>query len=254
MDNISLLVLDFDGVLADSDYEGLLIAWNGFHHKDLADFSLEGLQTIPQSFAQRFHHCRKFVRHLAHCSVPFYDQTSIIKSTVEFEAIFNSIPQSFVENFVDSVSRYRHLVRQEKMDEWLNSYYLYPGIRDFLRQLSCPFYIVTANDKLSILKILELHQIDLAEKQVLGGQIHKNIALSEIQKTEKIEQNSLCFIDDNIINVLKAKKAGYKVYWATWGYNVAEHHELAEKHTIPSLSLTKFVEFRPQNYGLSNGS
>ena len=47
----------------------------------------------------------------------------------------------------------------------------------------------------------------------------------------------ITFIDDNIIHLLPAQKAGCRVFMAGWGYHTDEHLEIARANAVPILNL-----------------
>ena len=125
---------------------------------------------------------------------------------------------------------------------WLAQHTLYPNVQSFLEGLDAPLYIVSAKDRDSIIKILARSGIAVTPRQVFGEQRNKPTALRAIQQYESVRPEEIFFLDDNIINVIDVKKAGYGAYWALWGYRADHHLELARQHQITSLSLEQLSE------------
>lgn len=237
-----VIVPDFDGVICDGLDECVLVSWNGYYGKDLSAFSAQGLASIPIEFVERFRHCRNFAKHLGHFIVPFVDFTTPITSQEDFQTIYTAIPPAIVQEFMEKVTDYRRWVREEKEAEWLSHHTLYPGMERFLSNINLPVYIVTAKDGESVRKILSSFGIKLDESQIFGEQQTKLDALSRIAHLEEIHNQELYFFDDNILNVVEARKAGYSAYWATWGYNAPDHFHIARENSVPSVSLPGFFE------------
>jgi phosphoglycolate phosphatase-like HAD superfamily hydrolase len=229
--------LDFDGVIADGLNECILVTWNGFYGKNINDFSLEGLAKIPNDFVQRFTQCRNFAKHLGHFAVSIFDLSTPIKTQDDYENLYHSLNSIEVENFVESVNRYRAAVRSEQESLWLDFHTLYPSIQSLLKQVDSSIYIVSAKDSDSILKILARSGINIPSDQIFGEQRQKIMALEEIQRRESVYSNEIFFLDDNIMNVIEVKQEGYSAHWASWGYRASHHLELAKQHEISLTSL-----------------
>lgn len=235
-------VSDFDGVICDGLHECILVSWNGHYGKDLSAFSDQGLASIPDNFVKRFRHCRNFAKHLGHFIVPLVDSTTSITSQEDFQRIYIAIVPDIVHEFMEKVTKYRHWARKEKEAEWLSHHTLYPGMERFLSSINLPVYIVTAKDSESVMKILSSFGIKLDESRIFGEQQTKLDALSRIAHLEEVPNQELYFFDDNILNVIEARRAGYSAYWATWGYNTPDHFHIARENSVPSVSLSEFLE------------
>ena len=235
------LALDFDGLICDSLNECILVSWNGYHNKDISDFSAEGLASVPSWFAERFRHCRNFAKHLGHFSIPLFDRNTQIDSQDDYEKVYRSLDTDLVETFVEKVNNYRNLVRQHRETEWLAHHNLFPGMKEFLLELNVPLYIVTAKDRASVLKILGNEGIKIEAERVYAEQRRKIRALETIQELEGIAKHEVVFLDDNVLNAIDLKKSGFNSYWATWGYKASGHTNLAQVNSVIGLSLEEFL-------------
>jgi phosphoglycolate phosphatase-like HAD superfamily hydrolase len=242
MANEPVLVLDFDGVLCNSLTECLLVTWNSYQQQDLALFSDQGLAQIPEEFLQRFKQYRSFSRHLGHFLVSMLaTEQPPFKTQQEFDDAFTAcIDQRSMEDFVQKATQYRARVRQEKRKQWLAYHELYPQIKETLQECAATLYVVTARDEASVREILEYHGLPLRWDQIFGEQTTKLAALAEIQQRE--QTSSLYFFDDHLLNVLAAEEAGYRAYWAMWGYHTPEHVQIARQKGVKALQLNDFVE------------
>jgi phosphoglycolate phosphatase-like HAD superfamily hydrolase len=237
-----VLVLDFDGLICDALKECILVTWNGFYGKGLAEFSDQGLAQIPKSFIERFTLYRNFSKHLGHFLVSLYEEKKIMRTQQEFNEFYATIDQGYIEDFVRKVSDYRNSARNMKRSIWLQYHTLYPGIEGLLQGCSLPMYIITAKDSASVVEILSSRGVAFPHEHVFGEQTAKLFALQAIQRLEQVEQTQIHFFDDNIFNVLEAQAAHYQAYWATWGYNMPEHFHLAQEKRVATLYLRDFVE------------
>jgi FMN phosphatase YigB (HAD superfamily) len=240
--NEKVFIFDFDGVICDSLIESVLITWNSFYRKDLAAFSDQGLAQVPKTFIERFQLYRNFSRHLAHFLVALVaeERQQTIRTQQEFDACYASIPQPTIDAFVRDASAYRALVREEKRQQWLAYYRIEASVKDVLQECFVPSYIVTAKDQASVLQILESQALPFQADHIFGEQTAKLAALQAIKQMEPNKQ--LYFFDDNLTNVLDAEDAGYRAYWAMWGYHSPEHIQIARQQGIKALQLSDFVE------------
>jgi phosphoglycolate phosphatase-like HAD superfamily hydrolase len=235
-----MLALDFDGLICDGLAECLLVTWNGVYDLPLEDFSHAGLARIPRSFVDRFIHCRSFARHLGHFMVSFASEILAVEDEAQFEALYARFPAAEVEDFMDRVSRYRHRARVLREGEWLSHHALYPGMRDFLSARAGGVYIVTAKDADSVTKILATEGVQIAPERVYGERREKTSALRDIAARERLPVGEVCLVDDNLLNVLDARAAGFDGLWAMWGYAAPSHRELAVARNVPRQTLDGF--------------
>lgn len=242
MEKKKVAALDFDGLICDGLKECILVAWNGYHNEEVTAFSDEGLAAVPPWFIERFGYLRNFAKHLGHFYVPLIDNDTVITSQADFDARYKQISSDDVFQFVTKVSRYRQIVREGMPEQWLGYHTLYPGMRDFLASIKVPTYIVTAKDRRSVLSILKRAGIDMEEDRVYGDYQLKLEAFADIANREQVDNENLYFFDDNVLNVIEAKNANYNAFWATWGYNIPNHFELAKQHSVRGLSLPTFLK------------
>jgi HAD superfamily hydrolase (TIGR01509 family) len=239
---IQVFALDFDGVICDALLESILVTWNGYYEKSLADFSNAGLLAIPLSFINRFIWCRKFSRHLGHFFVSLLDPMPPVRDQQAFDAFYQSIQPDDIRRFTQNVSSYRDLARQQKTEQWLSYHRLYPGVSRFLTTVTSPIYIVTAKDAQAVFALLDYAGITFPFEHIYGEQQEKTSALRAIQQREEVKSSEVFFVDDNLPNIMAARQAGYNASWAIWGYNTPDHFLLAQRQAIPSLSLKDFLQ------------
>jgi phosphoglycolate phosphatase-like HAD superfamily hydrolase len=236
-----VLALDFEGFICDGLNECLLVTWNGYHEKALSDFSDQGLASLPCEFVERFKYVRNFAKHIGHFFVSLLDPPPDISSQEDFNALYASLPSGVIDPFVEKVVRYREQARNERKAMWLNYHTLYPGMIAFLANVDVPPYIVTAKDRESVIEILSNNALAFPRKNVFGEQRSKLTALALIKQLERVNSDEIHFFDDHLMNVLEARNAGYRAYWAIWGYHVPEQLQLASAWGIESISLHDFV-------------
>ncbi|HEX2875654.1 MAG TPA: hypothetical protein VHP33_30590 [Polyangiaceae bacterium] len=238
---LKALALDFDGVICDGFGECVLVTWYAQRGARLADFSAAGMSAIPARFVRQFSHCRAFAKHLPHFYTSFLDGIEGVRTQEEFEALYATAPTADVEAFVTALNAYRGSVRELLPERWLSEQALYPGMADFLRQSPWPLYIVTAKDAASVASILEHAQVPFERRRIFGEQRDKRAALGQICGAEALLPTELGFLDDNVLNAAAAKHAGFRAFWALWGYRAPDHVQIAERHQLTGLSLEQIT-------------
>ena len=83
--------------------------------------------------------------------------------------------------------------------------------------------------------------IKIKAERIYAEKRRKIQALETIQKLEKASKDEVVFLDDNVLNVIDAKKFGFGSYWAKWGYQAPGHIQLAKENNIIGLSLEEFI-------------
>jgi phosphoglycolate phosphatase-like HAD superfamily hydrolase len=238
---LETLALDFDGVICDGFNECVLVTWYGTRAGRLADFSAAGMSAIPTSFVERFLHCRAFAKHLGHFYASSLDGIEAVRSQADFEALYGTANSDDVEQFVTAVNRYRGQVRELLPERWLSEQRLYAGVAEFLRRCQLPLYIVTAKDAASVARILEHAGVRFDPQHIFGELRDKRAALAQIQANEGVRAEALGLVDDNVLNALAAQQAGFRAYWALWGYRAPDHAVIAERHGLATLTLEQLV-------------
>jgi phosphoglycolate phosphatase-like HAD superfamily hydrolase len=238
---MSVIALDFDGLICDGLHENMLVTWNSHHGKGIDAFGERGLGEIPAAFAARFLAARGFARHIGHFLVPLVTADPL-RTQPEFDASYAAIGAAEVDDFVRGANDYRARARAARQAQWLGFHELYPGIHDLLVGLASSPYIVTAKDASSVLAILRAKRVDVDRARVFGELRSKLDTLSLIAEREGVDRADLIFVDDSIANVVGARRSGYDAHWATWGYNAPEHFELAGSEGVPIVALADMPE------------
>lgn len=235
-----VLAFDFDGTLCDGLNECLLVTWNGYHGLELEAFGDDGLRNIPAAFVARFQCLRNFAKHLGHFAVPLLTKGPI-KTQEQFDLAYDTLGEDRVYDFVVKVTHYRHVSRQTFRDQWLAYHAFYPGVKRFLQLRAEPLYVVTAKDADSVQAIFVANGVDIPFHRIFGEQRAKLDALDTIAANEDVAKEQVLFFDDNALNAIEAKQAGYSAHWAGWGYSAPAHFELASNAGMSPLQLEDFV-------------
>lgn len=235
-----VLVLDFDGVICDGFLECALVTWNAHFQRPVREFGPEGLAQIPVSFLNRFRNARGHARHLGHFLVPVLAGDADLRTQREFNACYEALPIGEVEAFVDAVTRYRNSARNRYRARWVGYHHLYDGLLNVLTSATGRWYVVTAKDRDSVLEILAANGVHLEASRVYGEQKDKSAALTDIARREQLPAADVHFFDDNLPNVMAARRDGYDARWAQWGFHTLEHAAEALRADVPSSTLVAF--------------
>lgn len=244
--DVQILVLDFDGVLADSIAECLVVGQNAYvRHTGQGHFmsSLEDLG--PERFAEG-RRLRNFIRagqdyvyiHMA------IDKHVKIETQAEYDA--------FTQEHADLFDTFFHLFYQERqrlLDEqpavWNSLNPLYRGIAPFLNAFvpKESLFIATTKKVEYAIEILKSNHIQLIESQIF----HANKAypkaqiVTEIAESRSKEISKVVFIDDQVDTLIKVQPTGVQCLLATWGYNNDEQRRKSLDYGIGHLSLHDFI-------------
>lgn len=85
------------------------------------------------------------------------------------------------------------------------------------------FGILTSNTQENVKKFLTKNNLDLFDFIYTGKSVFgKSHIINKIIKQEKISQNEITYVCDEVRDIEAAKKSGIKVIAVTWGYNSRE--------------------------------
>ncbi len=235
-----VIAFDFDGLLMDGLHECILVSWNGFYDKGVDAFGPAGLAAIPDTFKSAFKNHRNFSRHLGHFVSPFY-LSEHFSSQADFDAAFATIAPRAVSDFVQRANACRQAAREQHYQRWLDFHTFYPGVQELLLSIACPVYIVTGKDAASAHELLQRAGVDIDPARIFGECQDKVAVLRQITHAHEVSAGEVAFFDDNVSNARAAHQAGFRSYWATWGYNAPDHFAIARAAGLPELSLDGLV-------------
>ncbi|MEU1458077.1 HAD family hydrolase [Streptomyces avermitilis] len=225
-----MLILDFDGVIADAFTECAVVTYYADHDpaaltgKPIAELAA----AMPAAFVARFRRVRTFARLLDDFMVARDSGAESIRTVEDYEALRDRIPPKKLSSLVRGATAVRTALREQQRDEWLGMHSLYPGIADLLRRhQGRGTSIVTAKDEPSVWDILAHHQLESAVTQVIGECSDKRTAVQQIAEGDGLPTSAVTFIDDHITNALAVRDTGANSLWAWWGYHTPDHIDRA---------------------------
>ncbi|WP_026928480.1 HAD family hydrolase [Glycomyces tenuis] len=232
-----MLVLDFDGVIADAFDECAAVAWLGMRPNERDGAAEDHLGRAPASFAERFRAVRPYCRTLDHFIVAHVPGSTEIADQADFDRRFAEAGEARAAAFAERATAAREAIRRRDPAAWAAMHTLYPGIAELIRGAGAPVAIVTAKDEPSVRAILVAHGLEEGVRAVLGECHDKARELERLCAEAGLDAASSVFIDDNLDNVLRVRSTGARTFWARWGYSTPEQHARAEALGVDALDL-----------------
>lgn len=225
-----MLILDFDGVIADAFTECALVTYYADHDPTAVagEPIAELISALPAGFMARFRTVRNYARVIGDFMTARVTAADTIRGVEDYESVLAGIPPTRLTGLVRGATAVRTALRAQQREEWLDLHTLYPGVAQLLRRhQGRGTSIVTAKDAASVWEILAHHQLETAVVQVIGECSDKRAAVREIAVTDGLSPTAVTFIDDHITNALAVRDTGATSLWAWWGYHTSDHVEQA---------------------------
>jgi phosphoglycolate phosphatase-like HAD superfamily hydrolase len=228
-----VLVLDFDGVIADAFDECALVAWRGVRPNERGTAA-----SLPDAaFIERFRVLRPYCRTLDHFIMAHVPGSETVTHQAEFDRRFARIGRGRAAAFAERATAARHGLRERDPAAWAAMHTLYPGVGDLIRGSGAPVVIVTAKDEPSVRAVLAAHGLEAAVGSVSGECHDKAREVERLCAEAGLEASAAVFVDDNLDNVLRVRATGARSLWADWGYSTSDQRERAEALGVEVLGL-----------------
>lgn len=211
-----ILCLDFDGVIADSIDETLVVSTNAYAAKDRSNWiDIDAID--PRTIA-----CFKRHRHLVAPARDFYVIHRIIELGVGFDQ-FDDIKAHCKSEILDFEKRYfafRSFLRSEHKRKWFDYHILHQPVEKLIKSFVGEKYIITTKDLQSVLELCEHWQITKFIKAFYTKENlkSKRLALIDIFKKNGKKWSDLIFIDDNVEYFEEMGDISPVKCLALWGY------------------------------------
>jgi phosphoglycolate phosphatase-like HAD superfamily hydrolase len=244
----AVLVVDFDGVIADALDECALVTW--YAQRPFAA-GIPGdllLAAVPSGFRRRFAAVRNHARLLEHFAVALAPKSAEIRTADDFERFFRRLPADAVRSFGDGATRVRTLLREQQPEFWCRAHKIYPGIPELLSRSPGPVHVVTAKDAASTWALLTYHGLGGSVASVLGDCADKPAAVRRICADAGVPPESATFLDDNLANVRAVAETGARARWALWGWHTPEHERQARDAGVVAVELEDLEALLPQGH------
>lgn len=239
------LALDFDGVLADSIAECLVVGYNAYAEYSGKD-KISDLEELGPGWTQESRRLRNFIRYgLDYVYIHFAiaDHTSI--STQEDFDRFTDKNHRLRDRFFQLFYEERENFSGSQKERWVSLNPFYKGVSSFLR--SYPdldrLFIITTKKLKYVRILLENRRIHFVRDNMYFADARrsKKQIISELLSRYGISPRHFYFIDDQVDTLLKTDELGIRCLLAEWGYNNPEQLERAKSAGIQSLTLEDFL-------------
>lgn len=241
------LALDFDGVIADSIEECLVVGFNAYN-----EFSGEGnrildLSDLPNEDITGAKRLRNFIRSgedYVYIQLALSECVEILNQEDFDDFLLNNsrLKHTFFKLFYEE----RERLSTEHAERWIQLNPLYPGMHEFLRRYPDRerLFIISTKKKHFINRILTGHEIDFPGKNIFhaGQDRSKNDIIQDLMEMHTLSPSHFRYVDDQVDTLIKMKYTGVKRYLAGWGYNDDKQKARARDANIPVLTLDDFYE------------
>ena len=243
---ISVIALDFDGLIGDTVREGFVVsvaAWNDMEgHAKMKTTAQEELRLrMLRPFLRTAEHYYTMLK-LMHDS-PGETFANYTQKIFEAEAQKEDAGKlgEFVEKFYEK--RKEFIAKSKK--EWLALQRAYPGARRAVKTLQSnfPVFIATTRNTESAFELLREWGIGIPIQNIVGRNdaMEKNKQLEIIAKRSGVNMGEVLLADDSVEQLLRARKSGARVAFASWGYVSPDQMELSHRER-----LERFPGFGPK--------
>ena len=240
------LALDFDGVIADSIEECLVVGHNAYGTHRKTDVRITTLADLPPRRVREAKRLRNFIRSGADYVFLFHalDRDVAIENQDDFDRFLNahtSLQPVYFHLFYEE----RETFSSTHHEEWIRLNPLYPGISDFLKSFKAVerLLIITTKKIQYAFQILSAHTLPFVQTNGYHADARqpKDAIIDELLQKHRLPPSRFHFVDDQIDTLLQAAPLGIRSYLADWGYVNDEQRLRAEQDGIEILPLPEFL-------------
>jgi phosphoglycolate phosphatase-like HAD superfamily hydrolase len=228
------LVLDFDGVIADSAREAFAVALRTYT-------ALRPGSDLPQREPGALYAGFLGIMPLGNRAEDFavallaLEAGAALADQAAYDAFHAEQDAAWLRQFHLRFYETRAALAAEDPAGWLALMPPYPALLDVLRRRAgdATLAIATAKDRRSVARLLEHYGVaDLfAPALVLDKEIgvHKSTHLTHLGRVLGLPYPELTFVDDKVNHLDEAGRLGVRCALAAWGMNGPREHRLAER-------------------------
>ncbi len=211
-----ILCLDFDGVIADSINETLVVSTNAYYAKDQSNWI--DIDDIDPKIIT----CFKKNRYLVAPARDFYVIHRIIETDGYFDR-FNTLKADCSSEILDFEKRYfafRKFLREEHKQKWLSYHILHKPVEKLIKSFTGDKYIITTKDLQSVLELCDYWKITKFIKAFYTKENlkSKRLALIDIFRKSDKKWSDFIFVDDNVEYFEEMGDISPIKCLALWGY------------------------------------
>ncbi|MBN2028739.1 HAD family hydrolase [bacterium] len=247
MSKYNYLALDFDGVIADSIQECLVVGCNAFIEYTGKGNKITNLSSLDLKDMSEFRRLRYFIRSgedYVYIQLALFEGANI-QTQQDFDR-FVSKKAHLKQTFFDLIYQERERLLNQFTDIWIQLNPLYDGMREFISQFTHRehFAIISTKKQIFIHRILEGHGINFPMQRILQAVENrpKSQIILDLLKQSGLEPAHFIFVDDHADTLIKMKHTAVTLCLAGWGYNNDAQKTRVRKACLPVLTLDQFYQ------------
>lgn len=240
------LALDFDGVIADSISECLVIGHNAYVMFTRTGERICRLEELTETHLAESRRLRNFIRSgedYVYINLAI-DRKARIQNQQEYDSFVNQ-HLKLKNTFYDLFYKEREFFSSTKEDLWIELNPLYRGMKQFLLQFPSKerLFIITTKKIKYVFKILSGNSIYLKKENCFSasGKDTKLKIIQNLLDANNISSDDFHYIDDQVDTLIEVKESGVHCLLAEWGYTTPQQISRAEKENIAAIKLSDFL-------------
>ncbi len=241
---MTVLALDFDGVICDSAEEVLqtaLEAWSEVAPNSRLQTEVE---SRPESRAA-FERLVPLGNRAEDFGVALHVISNglDVRTQEEYDRIRDGLGTDWLGHFHQLFYRTRHRLRNDDPECWLGYHRTYPTFIEVLErhQHHTTLAVVTAKDGASVRLLLKHFEIDrlfrdgliLDKETGVAKTSHLRILAGQLN----CNPSQITFVDDKLNHLVSTASLGVRGVLAAWGHNTTREHEAARHAGFPVATL-----------------
>jgi len=253
---MKVLALDFDGVIADSQIECLLVGFNTYMNftKDTKLFdgqkiTYDNFDELKEKYKETIEKYKKLRPYVidAFCYYVFLriiENNIEIRNQNEYIELREKLMKDYYKEYVTNYYEERSSLQEQDYEKWVELEAPFENIINDIKKLENNHTITIAtNNKKNVVKRF-LDKFNINPKIITDPtiSIDKEKQLSFIKNKLNVNFEDIHFVDDQVKHFPKLLKLGVKCYLATWGYNNEQQQEEAKELGVVMLTKDNFYK------------
>jgi phosphoglycolate phosphatase-like HAD superfamily hydrolase len=252
-----LVVLDFDGVIADSIHDSWLTTVNAFiemepdhglpldvplRPNDVFDFERRH-PALFADFRRLIPLGNQAANYLVMIRLIAQREADRIRDQKDFDALESLIPIDFRERFGSIFYQKRIRLQDSDPGAWAGIIPSFPGLPETVHDLNERLHlaIATSKDRWSVDYLLRWYGIAdcFPSNMILDKNFsyYKKLHLEYFKEKTGIPFDRIHFVDDKVLHLVEVKELGVHNHLAVWGFNTEREWAVARREEIHLLTL-----------------
>ncbi len=242
---MQLLAMDFDGVIADSISECAVVGYNGYEAYCGNNITIKTPQEINTDQLNKFRTMRPYIRSGEDYIYLFQALNDSInidsqEDYDEFQIEYIDRKETYYQLFYSA----RQTLMTSNRDNWIALNPLYNGMGEFLQSLQYKIHIVSTKASKYIIEILKFNGIEFNPKLVheAGRGLSKTDIIIKLMHEYNLSPSNMVFIDDHLDTLHKVESVSARCMLAGWGYNTNKQRSRCHKLSLELVDLQQFFK------------